>query len=142
MLRTCPEAEFPVRLELSPDGERVWHWVTLGMQIPYFLTEYQINTENGPFVRQVIFSDLELVKSLQQAEDGAVQLRSVSLLSPGYLNGSDGYEMERLDEVRSMPDDPGDFLFVLKSGRTLRFNLTGSEGRAEEMILLLDLRPI
>lgn len=57
-------------------------------------------------------------------------LKRVFLLSPGYINGSDAFQLDALDSVYSSPDNLMNMLFRLTDGRTLYFSV--EENRLDE----------
>lgn len=141
MFHTYPEAEASVPKALAPNGERLWHWVELGLNMPYFLLEVLTETEDGPFTRHIVSGDVRMVLHTANTPNENVRLLSASLLSPGYVNGTDGYALGRLSEIWSADEESlMDLLFVLDDGRTQRFTLQDSPADIETMKLLADLR--
>lgn len=50
-------------------------------------------------------------------------LKRVFLLSPGYVNGSDSFQLDALESVCSSSKNPMNMLFNLTDGRSLHFSL-------------------
>lgn len=139
MLHTFPEAEASIPKSLAPHGERLWHWVELGLAIPYFLLEVLTETDDGPLTRHIISADVRMVLHTTNTPNDNVRLVSASLLSPRYVNGGDGYALDRLSELWSADDDDFlDLLFVLADGRTQRFSLHDAPADIEKMRLVAD----
>lgn len=141
MLHTFPEAEAFLPKALTTGGERLWHWVELGLAIPYFLLEVLTETEDGPLTRHIVSADVGMVLHTANTPNENVRLLSASLLSPAYVNGTDGYALSRLSELWSADEDGlMDLLFVLDDGRTQRFTLQDPPADVETMKLLADFR--
>ena len=141
MFHTYPEAEQPIPIPLAPSGERAWHWVELGLNIPYYLLELVVGSEPDFMIRHISTANLEVVTETFHHAPSHTRRRSVSLLSPDYVNGSKGYQLDRVAEIWSPnPDAPSRLLFVLDDSRSLRFCLNGDEGTDEEIHLLADFK--
>jgi len=139
MFHTYPEAEQFIPQPLAQHGERAWHWVELGLNLPYYLLELVVDTDGVPMVKHITTANLEVVTEASKHVSEHTRLRSVSLLSPGYVNGSDGYQLDRIAEIWSPnPTDRSRLLFVLADSRTLRFRLDEEGGTEEDFHLLLD----
>ena len=139
MFHTYPEAEQFIPQPLAQHGERAWHWVELGLNLPYYLMELLVDADGVPMVKHITTASLEVVTEASKHMTGHTRLRSVSLLSPGYVNGSDGYQLDRIAEIWSPnPTDRSRLLFVLADSRSLRFRLDEEGGTEEDFHLLLD----
>ncbi|WP_323001594.1 hypothetical protein [Denitromonas sp.] len=141
MFHTYPEAEQPIPKPLATRGERAWHWVELGLNLPYYLLELAVGPEHDSMIRHISTANLDVVTEAFHHAPRNTRLRSVSLLSPDYVNGSKGYQLDRVAEIWSPnPDFPSRLLFVLDDSRSLQFCLSGDEDTDEEMQLLADFK--
>lgn len=141
MLHTYPDAEVTLPKALAPNGERLWHWVELGLNCPYFLLEVLTETEDGPYTRQIVSADVQMLLHTANTPSENVRLLSVSVLTPAYVNGTDGYAFGRLSELWSADEESLlDLLFVLDDGRTQRFTLQDQPANIESMKLVADFR--
>lgn len=121
MFQTHRSAIFPVQQD---PNFSLWNWVELGVDAPFFMLEIASQTEDGDFVTHRMTSNVNVLRNHVGTTDAGVLTR-VFLLSPGYVNGSDSYQLDSLDSVFSSPDNPIDMLFKLTNGRTLHFSLGG-----------------
>lgn len=122
MFHTYPEAEQFIPKPLAPHGERAWHWVELGLNLPYYLLELVVGEDRDSVIRYIATANLEVVTSTYRNPPRDTRLRSVSLLSPGYVNGSKGYQLDRVAEIWSPnPVTPSSLLFILDDSRSFRF---------------------
>lgn len=139
MIHTYPEAEAPISKILGPTGKRAWHWAEFGLHIPYYLLEVAVPSENEIVVRHIITADTAMVILTHREKSENFRLRSASLLSPGYLTGSDSYQFNRLAAIWSSGvNDYTDILFVFDDTGTLRFSLHDTPAGTEPMHLAAD----
>lgn len=122
MLYTHPDAELPFSSALAPNGERAWSWVELGLKIPYYFVTVLITDDDVKLERQIIFSDLRTIQELAANPPAHVHLQRVDLLSPGYMNGSSGYQIAQLSEVWQAN---GEHRFIMADGAELNLHMDG-----------------
>ena len=101
---------------------RLWKWVEFGVDTPFFMLEIVSQAADGDFVTHRMTSSLSVLRDHVRTSDAGV-LKRVFLLSPGYVNGSDAFQLDALDSVCSSPSNPTQMLFKLTDGRTLHFSL-------------------
>lgn len=101
-----------------------WRCVDLELNFPYYFVEYaQTEGYAKLTTRKIVanFSDLEEVcKAIQ--ENMNLELTQVSLLSPGWLNKTTGWELNALSEIQYGnfgKKDPWVQIFILQDGRRL-----------------------
>ncbi|TYC60264.1 hypothetical protein ETQ85_07145 [Zoogloea oleivorans] len=119
MFQTHHSAIFPIQYD---PNVRLWKWIEFGVDAPFFMLEIVSQTEDGDFVTHRMTSSLNVLRDHVSTSDAGV-LKRVFLLSPGYVNGSDAFELDVLDSVCSSPSNPMKMLFKLTDGRTLHFSL-------------------
>lgn len=113
------------------------------MHAPYFLLEVNIETDDGPYIRHIVSADVRMVIHTASLANKGARLQGVSLLSPEYMNGTNGYALDRLAELWSSDEDSfTDLLFVLADGRTQRFATHGTPACVETMKLVADFRQL
>lgn len=122
MLCTHPDAELPFSSALALNGERAWSWVELGLKIPYYFVTVIFTDEDVKLERQMIFSDLRTIQELAANPPAHVHLKRVDLLSPGYMNGSSGYQIAQLSEVWQAS---GEQRFIMADGAELNLHMDG-----------------
>jgi hypothetical protein len=119
MFQTHRSAIFPVQYDPNVS---LWNWVELGVDAPFFMLEITSETEDGDFVTHRMTSNVKVLRDHVGTTSAGI-LKRVFLLSPGYVNGSDSFQLDSLDSVFSSPDNQIDMLFNLTDGRTLHFHL-------------------
>lgn len=138
MFHTYPEAELPVPPALASFGERSWHWVECALQIPYFFLSVGLETDEGSFRRHFLFSHLKDLLSLVGASGDHVKEIEIGLLSPGYMNGSNSYQLGKIKEIWECRDTQG-CLFIMSDGAKYHYpsDIGCEEEQAKELILSL-----
>ncbi|MFH1493366.1 MAG: hypothetical protein ABIG70_01035 [Pseudomonadota bacterium] len=138
MFDTHPEAEITLARSFSPSGQRSWHWVELSLQIPFFLLSVNLETEEGCFRREFLFSQIKDALGLISASRSIIDRLEIGLLSPGYMNGSNTYQLGRVKEVWKRRNGH-EQLFVMADESRLHFppNVDGMQDREMELVLSL-----
>jgi len=138
MFHTHPEAELRLPLAFSPIGERSWHWVELAIQIPYFLLSFKVETEDGTIGRHFIFNRESDAMSLIANSKDVIRDVKMGLLSPGYMNGSNSYQLGQIKEIWGIPDSP-EKMYVMSDGEKFYFPTDEDGIKDHEMKLLINL---
>lgn len=113
MFITNRQAEVKASRAMLEPGHQGWHFVQQQLMSPWFHTTI-VRCEDGLEVHDVVFVDsLQALMSLLELTEAGVQVKSVRLVSPGWLNGAGDWRMEQLWEVAKNPD-----------GTSLRYTLT------------------
>ena len=99
----------------------LWDWVDLGVDAPFFMLEIVLSAELGDFTTHRLTSNINVLRDHVSASDAGV-LRRVFLVSPGYVNGSDAFQLDVLDSVFTSASDQMKMLFKLSDGRRLHFS--------------------
>lgn len=115
-------------MQYDPDT-MLWNWVELGVQAPFFLLEIESHTEDCDYVSHKMTSNINVLRDHGRTSDGG-RLKRVFLLSPGYVNGTDGFQLDSLESVYSSQNNSMNTLFNLSDGRTFYFSL--GEDRLDE----------
>lgn len=94
----------PVSALFLNRGELVWSVAELALQQIWFianLEEVDSEGDNGnASLRTMLVFDFESVAHFLNAEqDGKVRLKSVHIVTPGHINGSDHWQMDQLRAV-------------------------------------------
>lgn len=139
MFHTVPEAEFPIPRGLAPNGERSWRWVEFALQIPYFLLSMRFTEGEYETDRHMILSQLEDILQLAENQGSNFKILELQLLSPGYMNGAEGYRLGKIKEIWSQKDDLHSSVFVMQDGTRLCYDLGSSKGKSKKGVLLLAL---
>lgn len=98
---------------LAPD-QQGWHFVQKHLMSPWFHTTI-VRCEDGLEIHDVVFVDsIQTLTSLLDLAEKGVYVKSVQLVSPGWLNGFGDWRMETLLEVAQS-----------QNGTSLRYTLQG-----------------
>lgn len=137
MFHTSSEAELPVPLALAPNGERVWSWVELGLKLHYYFVTVRITDDDDMTLeRHLIFSDLRSLQELVANPPAHVHLQRVDLLSPGYMNGSSGYQLAQLSEVWQAS---GEQRFIMADGAELNLHTDGKRISKSQFLRIINV---
>lgn len=89
----------------NPPGEDRWNAVEVALHMPFFWVQFgqkETPDDDLEIVRTWLLStSVELESLLAQHQRQEVQLKTVSLVTPGYINGSDGWKLEPLKAIWS-----------------------------------------
>jgi hypothetical protein len=101
------------------DEVMTWRRITIELQDPYYVIEYQLR-ENGTFMGETIIVHFlaDLLGICKQAnEDSRLHIVAVQLLSPKRINETSSWKLEELREIWRYSDNIGDQItFVTSSG--------------------------
>lgn len=94
----------PVSALFSGSGEFVWSVTELATQQIWFLAhleELQSENDSGFLSsRTLLLFDFQSVEHfIHSNQDGRVRLKSIHIVTPGHVNGSDNWQMDRLRAV-------------------------------------------
>lgn len=90
---------------LTEPGADCWVAAELALNVPWFLVEFNqaetiINDEPVMLRRTMIFAQIWDVESLVKSEiKGQLEIKYVFVITPGNVNGGNGWKMERLKAV-------------------------------------------
>jgi hypothetical protein len=99
MFETFDNAEIPLPKALAENGERLWTYAHLNLNTPWFYFQYQVVSEESTFNAVLLFSLLDQLKSLINEPD--VIVKNAYVVTPGYVNKSDLWQMDLLNEIRT-----------------------------------------
>jgi hypothetical protein len=101
------------------DEVTTWRRMTIELQDPYYVIEYQLK-ENGTFMGETVIVHFmaDLLGICNQAnEDSRLHIVAVQLLSPKRINKTNSWKLEELREIWRYSDNMGDQItFVTSSG--------------------------
>lgn len=120
MFITNRQAEVKGSNIMLEPGHQGWHFVQPHLMSPWFHTTIA-RFEDGLEIRDVVFVDsLQSLTSILELAEAGVQVKSVQLVSPGWLNGAGDWRMEVLMEVAQSRDGTS-LRFTLQDGRHYYF---------------------
>jgi len=117
---TNKQAEVKGSQAMLEPGHQGWHFVQQHLMSPWFHTTI-VRCEDGLEIHDVVFVDsLQALTSILELTEVGVQVRSVQLVSPGWLNGAGDWRMEILLEVARNQDGTS-LRYTLQDGRHYYF---------------------
>lgn len=138
MFRTFPEAEQYLPPVFTTFGEKSWRWIELPLRIPYFLLSVSVITEDGTVGRDLFFShSRDLLNAIAEMKD-LIRDTKISLLSPGYMNGSDSWQMGKIKELWKCRDSH-EQMFVMNDGTKLYYPTDEPEKNNNDMELIISM---
>lgn len=141
MFITHSSAQVPIPVGLRPEGECVWNYVSVRMHKPWLHVVYEpVAAKDEHPWRGILF--LFSPEQLLELASQPVRIIEINVVSPGYLNGTERWQMEPLSEIRVGidPNQEGQreiFVLVIASGRRYAGPLLTEVGAALEHERLL-----
>lgn len=105
MFRTYKHAELELPNLFSGEYQ-VWHFVELGLHRPWFYAGTREGKGDDVLVTMKMIPNIEVLECLLN-EHADVEIESLQVVSPGYINGSSGWMMESLLELSLLADESG-----------------------------------
>lgn len=105
-----------------------WKWVELVAALPHFLvTVHQPETrEDSDFDTTLIFGDIKDVLAIINEPKNTFEVVRIDLLSPGYLNSSNGFKLGQLSEIW-LEKETGRQLYVFADSSRMEMNWPSSQ---------------
>lgn len=120
MFITHRKAEVKGSLALLEPDHQGWHLVQQHLMSPWFHTTIA-RCEEGLEIHDVVFVDnLQALMSILELRETEVLVKSIRLVSPGWLNGAGDWRMEMLVEVAQSQDGTS-LQLTLQDGRHYYF---------------------
>ena len=139
MFETHPSAEIPLPPDLAPFGERSWNWIEISVYKPYFYVTINVQiAEDATCGRHFLFSDLRSVLGLIAEQHDQYKDLKIGLMSPGYMNGSDFYQIGRVKEIWEGRSGQTQ-MFVMSDGTKLYYSNKVDGIMDKEMELMVSL---
>lgn len=121
MFLTTPDAEKPLPAGLAPPGVRTWAYFVQRLALQWFHVTMRVGSSTtcifAMHYRQWLdIHEAAIAKNKLRSQP---RLLSVQLVSPDWLNGSSGWQMEHLQELWLGTDPEQDLevcVFVVASG--------------------------
>ena len=120
MFKTNDAGEVQISSNFKELGERNWWYIHNIIHTSWFHVTYQIVSPDECSLRKIVFIiQLEHLKSLYEIPN--IEIFSVDLVTPSYLNGTTNWQMGSLDEiwVADEPENLGQLamIYKLKNGK-------------------------
>ena len=117
MFQTANCSRHPVYSAFAGDGHHVWSQVELVLSRPWFFVSFLQRNGEEETVGNIFLSLLEQLIELSKLQSPVFSVNEVLLVSPGWLNETGGWQMERLHSVWRCADTSGAVLYRLEGGR-------------------------
>ncbi len=117
MFQTANCSRHPIYSAFAGDGHHVWSQVDLVLSRPWFFVSFLQQTGEEEISENVFLSLLEQLVELSRLQSPLLTVNEVLLVSPGWLNETGGWQMERLQSVWRCSDISGAVLYRLEDGR-------------------------
>lgn len=122
MFYTWPEAKQPSPPVYPPMGEQTWRWVELAIAIPVFLLHLRVKEEDAAMDRHLLFGQLRDALEVINKKSHDLEIVGMSLLSPGYMNGSEDFQLGKIREIWRDKKTSTMHKYVLDNGQSLSFD--------------------
>lgn len=131
MFETHNNAELFLPKALAPNGERLWSYVGMHVHVPWFYIEYAVDHENMKLRTVLFLSSVEQLKSLTEQEN--IEITQAHVVTPGYVNKTGTWKMDRLKQVVQATNNLGETefpvsIYVLMNGKEIIFG--SSDGKS------------
>jgi hypothetical protein len=126
MFITHKPAEIFLDAYLGDDATQYWQYVEQTTHCPWFYVKVGRRQGSEALTSMVLIPSISALEQLLNEQGVDIWLIDVLLVSPAYLNGSEGWKMERLLEVRETVDD-------ISAGATYVYSLEGGHIYTEDL---------
>lgn len=123
----------------GPD-EQHWAAAELALCLPWFVVTLRqdetVDGEAAVITRTMLLSEVNDIERLvSQDADGPLQVESVLLVTPGHLNGTQGWKMESLNAVWVAEDplDAGQVVEIFETKTGVKYSRSMLETPIEEL---------
>lgn len=119
MFITYKPAEIFLSAYLGDGSTQYWQYVEQTTHCPWFYVRVGRQQDGEALTSMVMLPSISALEQLLSGQGAATWVLDVQLVSPAYLNGSDGWKMERLLEVRETVDDMSEeaaYVYSLEGG--------------------------
>ena len=98
MFGTMDSTEIVIPSMPLTDGTHIWTSVNLNMHVHWLYVTYQAQYDDDTKLVEIIFLT-EAEQLLEISLNEKIQIIEVYLVSPGYVNGSNSWKMEKVKEI-------------------------------------------
>lgn len=145
MFCTHPDGEMTIP-EIFDEGEEYWwSYIKLPLFVPYFQVVCGSSLEPSTGCAQTFFFPT-IDQVMMILADVTVDVNSVQLVSPGYMNGSGDWQIDKLQsvlrgvEVQSGEETQYAYIYVVASGsRYLQSGIAANESELANLEVVCDL---
>ena len=84
---------------IAGDGQHIWTAVSLPLNRPWFFVTCNKMTDQGLVTHSIMISSIAQIQELAGLHSDSFKLGDVHLMSPGWVNRTDTWKMDRLQAV-------------------------------------------
>lgn len=99
MFQTTSLARHSIMSEIAGEDEDVWNFVTLAVNAPWFFATYQDEIEGTILRSNVMLSTYQQVADILKQQNKSFKVTDLLLATPGFVNKSESWRLEPLEEV-------------------------------------------
>ena len=99
MFQTASGSRHPFMSALAGEGMHVWSEVGLALTKEWFFVSYAVPIPHGQVFNAAFLSTVSQVIELLGKNGSQIEVRQLMIVSPGYLNRTEGWQMEALKEI-------------------------------------------
>lgn len=105
MFITHKHAEISLGAYLGDSSVQCWQYIEQTTHCPWFYVTVGRRHDCETLTSMILIPSVSALEQLIGEEGTDIWLLDVQLVSPAYLNGSDGWKMEKLLEIREAVDE-------------------------------------
>jgi hypothetical protein len=107
VFRTNRNAELLRGFSIGPDGVQFWPFVKLELAIPWFYLQLVEGDGQATFRSMMLVPSTDLLVELTAIQDDDLWIEQAQLVTPGHINNTGQWKMERLLELHLIRDAQG-----------------------------------
>jgi len=145
MFITHKPAEIFLDAHLGDDSTQCWQYVEQTTHCPWFYVKVGRRQGSEALTSMVMLPSISALEQLLNEQGADIWVLDVQLVSPTYLNGSDGWKMERLLEVRETMDDlskEAAYVYTLEGGHIYTEALGASTSDLQNPRIIFSATPV
>ncbi|WEK28483.1 MAG: hypothetical protein P0Y58_16375 [Candidatus Pseudomonas phytovorans] len=144
MFITHKQAELALGELLGDGSTQCWQYVEQTTHCPWFYVKVAFQQDNEAFTSMLMLPSISSLEQVISEQTAGLRLLDVQLVSPGYLNGSDGWMMEKLLELRETVDDIREeavYVYSLEGGKIYTEGLGSAEADTKSVRIIFSHSP-
>ncbi|UIN53876.1 hypothetical protein [Pseudomonas kribbensis] len=144
MFITHKPAEIFLSAYLGDGTTQYWQYVEQTNHCPWFYVSVGRQQDAEALTSMVMLPSISAFEKLLNEQGADIWLLDAQLVSPAYLNGSDGWKMERLLEVRETVGDTSEeaaYVYSLEGGHIYTETLGSSTSDLQNPRIIFSATP-
>lgn len=119
MFVTHKQAEIPFGSYFGDGNAQHWQYVEQTLHCPWFYVGLARQSGKETMISMLLIPSVHAFEQLLKEQGKDMWIKEVQLVAPGYLNGSDRWEMRRMLELYEVIGEQGDscsYVYGLEGG--------------------------